>query len=77
MSDIYMLSYVSWSLYYSQISMATKTTQVHTVFSRQSYIDVETGCVEPLIMNVVHVQLWLMCSWGSVFSLALSLLGMS
>ena len=47
---------------------STKTAQVHPVFSRQSCIDVKTGCAEPLIINVVLGQLWLTYSCGRVFS---------
>ena len=50
------------------VGSSTKTAQVHPVFSRQSCIDVKTGCAEPLIINVVLGQLWLMYSCGGVFS---------
>ena len=51
------------------VGSSTKTAQVHPVFSRQSCIDMKTGCAEPLIINVVLGQLWLMYSCGraSVF----------
>ena len=53
-----------------RVGSSTKTAQVHPIFSRQNYIDVETGCAEPFIINVVLVQLWLMysCGPGRVFS---------
>ena len=50
------------------VGSSTKTAQVHPVFSRQSCIDVKTGCAEPLIINVVLGQLWLTYSCGRGFS---------